>query len=138
MQKASEHTANPSKLRAPVQPYHIDSNQISFESDPILVHRAQASFFVGRLFKALPLPEVPIHEHALMETVWLLLTSVIMVPLICKLPGGSAVLGFLVRWVGRSGGGSWGGGAWGGTVGTCVCLGGGGRGVLKVQRLNPN
>ena len=58
---------------------------------------AQMAFFAQNLAKALPLPEIPVYEHALMETVWLLLTSVIMVPLICKLPGGSAVLGFLVR-----------------------------------------
>lgn len=55
------------------------------------------SFFLSNILKKLPLPEIPMGEHALMETVWLLLTSVIMVPLICKLPGGSAVLGFLVR-----------------------------------------
>lgn len=55
----------------------------------------KVSFFLSNILKKLPLPEIPMGEHALMETVWLLLTSVIMVPLICKLPGGSAVLGFL-------------------------------------------
>ena len=44
-----------------------------------------------------PWPEVPHGEQGLVETIWLLLTSVIAVPLICKLPGGSPVLGFLVR-----------------------------------------
>lgn len=45
----------------------------------------------------LPFPEVPHGEEGLIETLWLLLTSVIAVPLVCKLPGGSPVLGFLVR-----------------------------------------
>jgi len=45
----------------------------------------------------LPFPEVPHGEEGLIETIWLLLTSVIAVPLVCKLPGGSPVLGFLVR-----------------------------------------
>ncbi len=44
----------------------------------------------------LPFPEVPHGEEGLIETLWLLLTSVIAVPLVCKLPGGSPVLGFLV------------------------------------------
>ena len=43
-----------------------------------------------------PFPEVPHGEEGLIETLWLLLTSVIAVPLVCKLPGGSPVLGFLV------------------------------------------
>lgn len=47
---------------------------------------------IGRL----PFPEVPHGEEGLIETLWLLLTSVIAVPLVCKLPGGSPVLGFLV------------------------------------------
>ncbi len=43
----------------------------------------------------------PIHigeaERGLLETIWLLLTSIICVPLVCKLiPGGSPVLGYLV------------------------------------------
>lgn len=45
----------------------------------------------------LPFPEVPHGEEGLIETLWLLLTSVIAVPLVCKLPGGSPVLGFLVN-----------------------------------------
>lgn len=45
----------------------------------------------------LPLPHIHIHdsEKGLLETIWLLLASVIAVPLICKIPGGSPVLGFL-------------------------------------------
>lgn len=49
------------------------------------------------ILSKLPFPEVPHGEEGLIETLWLLLTSVVAVPLICKLPGGSPVLGFLVR-----------------------------------------
>jgi len=48
-------------------------------------------------WKQLPWPEIPHGEQGLIECVWLLLTSVVTVPLVCKLPGGSPVLGFLVR-----------------------------------------
>ena len=48
------------------------------------------------LLDRIPFPEVPHGEEGLIETLWLLLTSVIAVPLVCKLPGGSPVLGFLV------------------------------------------
>lgn len=47
------------------------------------------------LFKRLPLPHIHESEAGLLETIWLLLASVITVPLVCKLPGGSPVLGFL-------------------------------------------
>ncbi|KAK9806323.1 hypothetical protein WJX72_010305 [[Myrmecia] bisecta] len=43
----------------------------------------------------LPLPELPEGEKGLLDVVWLLLTSVIAVPLVTMIPGGSAVLGFL-------------------------------------------
>lgn len=43
----------------------------------------------------LPIPETLKHEQGLLETIWLLLTSVVVVPAVCKLPGGSPVLGFL-------------------------------------------
>ena len=33
--------------------------------------------------------------QGLLETIWLLFTSVLVVPAVCKLPGGSPVLGFL-------------------------------------------
>ena len=52
---------------------------------------------VASLLDRIPFPEVPHGEEGLIETLWLLLTSVIAVPLVCKLPGGSPVLGFLVR-----------------------------------------
>jgi hypothetical protein len=45
----------------------------------------------------LPFPHIHDSEKGLLETIWLLLASVVMVPLICKIPGGSPVLGFLVR-----------------------------------------
>ena len=50
----------------------------------------------GAMLSALPLPDIPHGEEGLYESIWLLLTSVITVPLVCKLPGGSPVLGFLV------------------------------------------
>lgn len=47
------------------------------------------------LFKGLPWPHVHESEAGLLATIWLLLASVLTVPLICKMPGGSPVLGFL-------------------------------------------
>ncbi len=43
----------------------------------------------------IPLPSTLAHEEGLLETIWLLFTSVLVVPAVCKLPGGSPVLGFL-------------------------------------------
>lgn len=56
----------------------------------------QAKDAVVGALKQLPWPEIPHGEEGLIESVWLLLTSVVVVPLVCKLPGGSPVLGFLV------------------------------------------
>ena len=56
----------------------------------------QAKEAVVGALKQLPWPEIPHGEEGLIECVWLLLTSVVTVPLVCKLPGGSPVLGFLV------------------------------------------
>lgn len=47
------------------------------------------------LISRLPLPHVHKSEEGILETIWLLLASVITVPLVCKIPGGSPVLGFL-------------------------------------------
>lgn len=57
----------------------------------------QAKAAVLSLLSHIPLPEIPHGEEGLFESIYLLLTSVIVVPLVCKLPGGSPVLGFLVR-----------------------------------------
>ena len=56
----------------------------------------QASVKLQSLVDRLPLPEVPHGEHALVETIWILAASVVCVPVVCSIPGGSAVLGFLV------------------------------------------
>ena len=42
------------------------------------------------------LPPVPHGTEGLLETIWLLATSVVAVPLVSRMPGGSPVLGFLV------------------------------------------
>lgn len=49
------------------------------------------------LVKSLPWPHIHDSEKGLLQAMQLLLASVFAVPLICKLPGGSPVLGFLVR-----------------------------------------
>lgn len=49
----------------------------------------------AELASRLPWPHIHDSEKGILETIWLLLASVITVPLICKLPGGSPVLGFL-------------------------------------------
>lgn len=50
---------------------------------------------LAELISRLPLPHVHKSEEGILETIWLLLASVITVPLVCKIPGGSPVLGFL-------------------------------------------
>jgi monovalent cation:proton antiporter-2 (CPA2) family protein len=50
---------------------------------------------VSSVLAKVPLPHVHESEAGILETIWLLMASVIFVPLVCKLPGGSPVLGFL-------------------------------------------
>lgn len=50
---------------------------------------------VSSVLAKVPLPHVHESEKGILETIWLLMASVISVPIICKLPGGSPVLGFL-------------------------------------------
>ena len=61
----------------------------------------QVPVLLRELVSKLPLPDVPHGTEGLIQTIWLLMTATIAVPAICKLPGGSPVLGFLVRfpWV---------------------------------------
>jgi hypothetical protein len=47
------------------------------------------------MLSKIPLPATLAHEQGLLETIWLLFTSVLVVPAVCKIPGGSPVLGFL-------------------------------------------
>jgi monovalent cation:proton antiporter-2 (CPA2) family protein len=49
----------------------------------------------AELVARVPLPHIHESEQGLLATIWLLLASVLTVPLVCKLPGGSPVLGFL-------------------------------------------
>lgn len=55
----------------------------------------QISNVAMAILAKVPLPHVHESEAGILETIWLLLASVITVPLVCKLPGGSPVLGFL-------------------------------------------
>ena len=52
---------------------------------------------VQGLLASVPWPHIHDSEKGLLETIWLLMASVVTVPAVCKLPGGSPVLGFLVR-----------------------------------------
>lgn len=54
---------------------------------------AQAKAGLADLAARVPIPH---GTEGLVESCWLLLTSVVAVPLVCLVPGGSAVLGFLV------------------------------------------
>lgn len=60
---------------------------------------AQVPVLLRSLTSKLPLPDIPHGTEGLIETIWLLMTSVVAVPAICALPGGSPVLGFLVRYL---------------------------------------
>ncbi|DBA99171.1 hypothetical protein WJX82_006091 [Trebouxia sp. C0006] len=62
---------------------------------PILTPIWKVPVLLRSLINKLPLPEIPHGTEGLIETIWLLMTSVVAVPAICKLPGGSPVLGFL-------------------------------------------
>ena len=59
--------------------------------------RVQVPVLLRELMSKLPLPDVPHGTEGLIQTIWLLMTATIAVPLVCKLPGGSPVLGFLVN-----------------------------------------
>lgn len=80
-------------LTLAVQVKHAQANGIP-ESDALIPVQAKAALL--SLLNQIPLPEIPHGEEGLFESIYLLLTSVIVVPLVCKLPGGSPVLGFLV------------------------------------------
>ena len=54
---------------------------------------AQAKAGLADVAARVPIPH---GTEGLVESCWLLLTSVVAVPLVCLVPGGSAVLGFLV------------------------------------------
>ncbi len=56
--------------------------------------RAQAKGRLAELAASVPIPH---GTEGLVESCWLLLTSVVAVPIVCSFPGGSAVLGFLAR-----------------------------------------
>lgn len=59
------------------------------------IHALQLQLMAKTMLSKIPLPETLAHEQGLLETIWLLFTSVLVVPAVCKIPGGSPVLGFL-------------------------------------------
>jgi len=63
-------------------------------SEPNPNRRAQAKGRLAELAASVPIPH---GTEGLVESCWLLLTSVVAVPIVCSFPGGSAVLGFLAR-----------------------------------------
>jgi hypothetical protein len=56
---------------------------------------SQLQLMAKTMLSKIPLPATLAHEQGLLETIWLLFTSVLVVPAVCKIPGGSPVLGFL-------------------------------------------
>lgn len=62
---------------------------------PITTLLWKVPVLLRELMSKLPLPDVPHGTEGLIQTIWLLMTATIAVPLVCKLPGGSPVLGFL-------------------------------------------
>jgi len=59
--------------------------------------RARGAQAKGRLAELAARVPIPHGTEGLVESCWLLLTSVVAVPIVCSFPGGSAVLGFLAR-----------------------------------------
>lgn len=62
---------------------------------PVREALSRAAASSSALLKRLPLPHVHGPEKTLLETICLLASSVFAVPAVCRMPGGSPVLGFL-------------------------------------------
>ncbi|XP_010671923.2 K(+) efflux antiporter 2, chloroplastic [Beta vulgaris subsp. vulgaris] len=69
--------------------------EVSFNGKPIIQQMQKIPKTLKRLIDKLPQQEITEEEASLFDMVWLLLASVIFVPIFQKIPGGSPVLGYL-------------------------------------------
>ncbi|XP_075501077.1 K(+) efflux antiporter 2, chloroplastic-like isoform X2 [Primulina tabacum] len=70
-------------------------DEVSATAKPLVPRIEQLRHKMKKLVKMLPHQEINEEEASLFDMLWLLLASVIFVPLFLKIPGGSPVLGYL-------------------------------------------
>ncbi|CAI0427134.1 unnamed protein product [Linum tenue] len=69
--------------------------EVSLDAKPLFIHLKKFPKKVKQLLAKLPHQEINEEEASLFDMLWLLLASVIFVPIFQKIPGGSPVLGYL-------------------------------------------
>ncbi|XP_075493670.1 K(+) efflux antiporter 2, chloroplastic-like [Primulina tabacum] len=74
-------------------------DEVSATAKPLVPHIKQLPQRMKKLVEMLPHQEINEEEASLFDMLWLLLASVIFVPLFLKIPGGSPVLGYLAAGV---------------------------------------
>ncbi|CAM6097383.1 unnamed protein product [Calypogeia fissa] len=84
---------------APQPPAYTTSTDQVVDTKPIVAEFEKLKKRVVDLVNKVPHQEVNEEEATLFDVLWLLLASVIFVPLFMKIPGGSPVLGYLVAGV---------------------------------------
>ncbi|KAL1818573.1 hypothetical protein ACET3Z_013442 [Daucus carota] len=79
------------------QPYIISTSidEITLKAEPVVRQIRKLPKKMKKLLDKLPHQEINEEEASLFDMLWLLLASVIFVPLFQKIPGGSPVLGYL-------------------------------------------
>ncbi|XP_010419617.1 PREDICTED: K(+) efflux antiporter 2, chloroplastic-like [Camelina sativa] len=73
----------------------ISADEVSSSTKPLIRQMQKLPKRIKKLLEMFPHQEVNEEEASLLDVVWLLLASVIFVPLFQKIPGGSPVLGYL-------------------------------------------
>ncbi|EOA19843.1 hypothetical protein CARUB_v10000089mg [Capsella rubella] len=81
----------------PQQPNIVSTStdEVSSSTKPLIRQMQKLPKRIKKLLEMFPQQEVNEEEASLLDVVWLLLASVIFVPLFQKIPGGSPVLGYL-------------------------------------------
>ncbi|XP_065864636.1 K(+) efflux antiporter 2, chloroplastic-like [Euphorbia lathyris] len=69
--------------------------EVSSNTKPLIQHITKLPKRIKKLLAMVPHQEINAEEASLFDVLWLLLASVIFVPLFQKIPGGSPVLGYL-------------------------------------------
>ncbi|BFI28459.1 K+:H+ antiporter [Marchantia polymorpha subsp. ruderalis] len=83
----------------PAPEYSSSIQQVTADPKPIIREIKKLTNRVKEMVDKIPSQEVNEEERSLFDVLWLLLASVIFVPLFMKIPGGSPVLGYLVAGV---------------------------------------
>ncbi|VFR03669.1 unnamed protein product [Cuscuta campestris] len=70
-------------------------DEVSTNTKPLVRQIKKLPYKIKKLINKLPHQEINEEEASLLDVIWLLLASVVFVPLFQKIPGGSPVLGYL-------------------------------------------